>query len=117
MNASSLVWRACFVLFAVFVLTGGPLHPDGPISGMLIHPDWLRAHLFLLAGFIAFSIGLMLFGRAMALSQIARRWLRLATIGTMLQAVEMALAAESFSDSSDTARQSRGLTAALTRTY
>ena len=58
---------------------------------MLAHPDWVLAHTLVLLGFVSMLIGLILYGRSTTLPERTRRWIRLATIGTALQVVEMFL--------------------------
>ena len=52
------LWRPLFILAAMFILVGGPQHPDGTLAEMLGHPAWVRAHSLLLAGFVALLVGL-----------------------------------------------------------
>jgi hypothetical protein len=87
--ARSALWRTCFVLAGVLILAGGPLHPGGTIAQMLAHPDWVLAHVLMLAGFIALWAGLVLYRRGRALPPRTARWSRLAVYGSALQAVEM----------------------------
>lgn len=83
------IWRFFFILSGLFLMAGGPLHPAGTTAEMLGHQDWVLSHALLLAGFVALLIGLILFSRRRSLSDRTRWWLRLATIGTALQAIEM----------------------------
>ena len=84
------LWRPFFVLSALFILAGGPLHPGGTMAEMLGHHNWVLSHSLLLVGFIALLIGLILYNRSVALPDRTRKWLRLAVVGTVLQAIEMA---------------------------
>ncbi|HYJ80466.1 MAG TPA: hypothetical protein VEW03_12715, partial [Longimicrobiaceae bacterium] len=84
-------WRALFLVAAVAILVGGPRHPSGTMAEMLAHTDWLFSHSMVLAGYLAFLAGLILYRRARALPALTARWSRLAVIGTTLQAVEMIL--------------------------
>ena len=86
----SNLWRVSFLLAAGLLLVGGPRHPDGTMAEMLAHRDWIPAHALMLAGFVALLIGMLTYGHGRALPDRTRRWLRLATIGTALQMVEMA---------------------------
>ncbi len=83
-------WRPFFVLSALLMLAGGPRHPGGTMAEMLAHPDWVWSHALVLAGFVTLVIGLILYSRSSPLPLRTRRWTRFATIGTALQAVEMA---------------------------
>lgn len=83
------LWRVFFALSALFILTGGPQHPGGTMAEMLAHPKWVPSHTLLLAGFLSLLAGLILYQRTVALPDRTRRWVRLAAIGTALQAVEM----------------------------
>ncbi len=84
------LWRLFFALSALFILIGGPQHPGGSMAEMLAHPKWVPSHAWLLAGFLALLVGLILYQRGAALPERTRRWVRLAMFGTVLQAVEMA---------------------------
>lgn len=84
------VWRLCFILSALFMMAGGPQHPGGTMAEMLGDRKWVPAHSLLLAGFVTLLVGLLLYPRSMLLPTRTKRWLRLAFIGTILQAVEMA---------------------------
>jgi hypothetical protein len=84
------LWRAFFVLSALFILIGGPQHPGGTMAEMLAHPKWVPSHALMLAGFLAFLAGLILYRRSVPLPDRTRKWVRIAAIGTALQAVEMA---------------------------
>ena len=90
MKSIGLPWRAAFLGSALCIAIGGPRHPGGSMAEMLAHPDWVPAHAFLLAGFVALLIGLVLFQRTPSLPRGTRTWLRFAVIATALQAVEMA---------------------------
>lgn len=83
------LWRVFFALSALFILAGGPQHPGGTMAEMLAHPKWVPSHTLLLAGFLALLAGLILYQRGVALPDRTRRWVRLAMIGTALQALEM----------------------------
>jgi hypothetical protein len=83
------LWRAFFLLCAAGILTGGPLHPGGTIAEMLAHPDWFRAHALVLAGFVALTVGLVLYLRTQPLSGAARVASKAAIVGCVLQSIEM----------------------------
>ena len=85
------LWRPLFILTAMFILVGGPQHPDGTLAEMLGHPTWVCAHSLLLAGFVALLVGLFFFRSNPTLPPATRRWTRFAVIGTGLQTVEMVL--------------------------
>lgn len=87
--SSTIAWRLCFVLAALFLLVGGPQHPGGTMAEMLAHPAWVRSHVWMLAGFVALLAGIVLFARSMSLPDRTRRWARYAAIGAALQAFEM----------------------------
>jgi alkylhydroperoxidase/carboxymuconolactone decarboxylase family protein YurZ len=84
------LWRVFFALSALLILVGGPQHPGGTMAEMLANPKWVPSHVLMLAGFLAFLAGLILYQRSFALPDRTRRWVRLAVIATALQAVEMA---------------------------
>ena len=90
MRSIGFPWRAAFLASALFIALGGPRHPGGSMAEMLAHPDWVPAHVLLLAGFVALLTGLVLFQRNPNVPQRTRTWLRFAVIATALQAVEMA---------------------------
>ena len=85
------LWRPAFVLAAVLLLVGGPQHPDGTLEEMLGHPAWVRSHSLMLAGFVAFFVGLLALRATPSLPDRTRRWTRYALVGTTLQIVEMVL--------------------------
>lgn len=84
------LWRLFFILSAVFIMAGGPQHPGGTMAEMLADRKWIPAHSLLLAGIVTLAAGLLLYSRTALLPSRTRRWLRLAIIGTILQAIEMA---------------------------
>jgi len=84
------LWRPFFVLSALLILAGGPLHPRGSMAEMLGHHNWVLSHSLILAGHIALLVGLVLYNRDVAPPERTRKWVRLAVVGTALQAVEMA---------------------------
>ena len=90
MNFQSIGWRVCFVGCALFVMAGGPRHPGGTMAEMLADPEWVPSHTLQLAGFVLLPIGLLLYQRAAPRPARTRQWTRLAAIGALLQAVEMA---------------------------
>jgi hypothetical protein len=98
MGVQSISWRVCFVVSALFILTGGPQHPGGTMAEMLAHPAWVPSHSLLLAGFALLPIGLVLYQRAGQRPARTRRWTRIALIGALLQAVEMAFHLASYVD-------------------
>jgi hypothetical protein len=84
-----LLWRALFVLAGVLIFIGGPQHPGGTIAEMLADPRWVPSHALMLAAFMSLAAGLVVYGRQVAVAPATRTWLRLAILGTALQAVEM----------------------------
>jgi hypothetical protein len=90
-TANARSWRVCFVLSALFLLAGGPLHPDGTMAEMLAHPQWVPSHSLLLVGFVLLLAGLIRFRHEVAVPRRTAWWLRVAMLGTGLQALEMAL--------------------------
>jgi hypothetical protein len=84
------LWRLCFILSAVLMMAGGPRHPRGTMAQMLAHPDWVVAHAFLLAGFVALLVGLIVYQQNPALPERVRKCARIAVIATVLQTIEMA---------------------------
>ncbi len=88
--AGAGLWRLFFILSALLISTGGPMHPGGSMAKMLGDHNWVLSHSLLLAGFLSLLIGLILYNRSVAAPERTRRWVRLAAIGTALQAVEMA---------------------------
>jgi len=83
-------WRPFYLLGALLILVGGPQHPGGTMAQMLADPAWVPSHTMMLGGFVALLVGLLLHGRR-ALPERTRRWVRIAALGTALQAVEMVL--------------------------
>jgi len=94
----SVLWRPLFLLAGILILMGGPRHPNGTMAEMLADPEWVPAHALMLASFIALLLGLVLYRRAFALPGRTSRWVRLAAVGTALQAVEMAVHTGAFVD-------------------
>jgi hypothetical protein len=90
MRMTSNGWRLFFVLAGLFLLVGGPQHPAGTMAEMLADPAWFRSHAWMLAGFVALVIGILLYMGSVPLPERMRRWARYAAIGTAVQAVEMA---------------------------
>lgn len=84
-------WRLLFLTSAVLLLIGGPQHPRGSMAEMLADPAWVPSHLLQLGSYVALLVGLVVFGRSDDLPSQTRRWLRLATVGTALMVIEMAL--------------------------
>lgn len=85
------LWRLCFIVSALFLMAGGPQHPAGAMHEMLGDPKWVPAHLLILAGIVTLLVGLLVYKRTTSLPDATRRWLRFAIIGTVLQAIEMAM--------------------------
>lgn len=57
-------WRLAFGVAAPLIILGTLQHPRVPgIAAMLAHPDWLRSHLLLLAGYMALLAGQVLYRR------------------------------------------------------
>ena len=94
----SLPWRVCFVLSAIFMGIGGPMHPDGTMAEMLASPVWFAGHAWVCAAFVALLVGLVLYGRAVVFPARTRRWLQIAIVVTALQAIEMAVHAAAYVD-------------------
>ncbi|MGH7564487.1 MAG: hypothetical protein ACREK5_08690 [Gemmatimonadota bacterium] len=92
-------WRPLFILAGVLIIIGGSLHPrDDSMEAMLANADWVLSHSLLLAGFVSFLFGLLLYGRTTWLPERTRRWTRWAVIGTALQVVEAAFHAAAVVD-------------------
>lgn len=89
MPRSTVAWRIAFVVSAVTLLAGGPLHPDGTTAEMLGHPDWFLSHILQVVSYAAMTIGFWLSGAGAPLPATSQRWLRLAIAGTILQTIEM----------------------------
>lgn len=85
------VWRLCFIVAALFLIVGGPQHPAGTMHEMLGNPRWVPAHSLMFAGFVTLLVGLLVYKRTTSLPGATQRWLRFAIIGTVLQAIEMAM--------------------------
>lgn len=85
------LWRLCFIVSALFLMAGGPQHPAGTMAEMLGDPKWVPAHSLMLVGFVTLLAGLLLYKRSISLPAAANRWLKFAIIGTVLQAIEMAM--------------------------
>ena len=88
-TSRSGLWRLFFILSALFLLIGGPQHPDGTMAEMLAHPDWVPSHALTVAGFVSLLVGLVVYQRSVVLPDRTRTWVRLAVLGAALQAVEM----------------------------
>lgn len=86
---TALAWRLGFALAALLIIVGGPQHPRGTMAQMLADPAWYPSHALVLAGFVALAAGLALFARQDDLTPDARRWTRLALLGTAGQVLEM----------------------------
>jgi nitrate reductase NapE component len=84
-------WRGCFVLSAVLILAGGPMHPGGTMAEMLAHPSWVPAHALLVVAFAALLAGLLLYQRAVVMPPSTHAWFRWAVVGTLGQLVEMVM--------------------------
>ncbi len=67
-DVPSFGWRLCFGLAAILLLMGGGQHPNGTMAEMLAHPAWVQSHLFMLAGFVALFVGLILLPRTVGVA-------------------------------------------------
>jgi hypothetical protein len=85
----SLLWRSLFVVAALGILTGGPLHPLGTIAEMIAHPHWTISHTLQLAGYVALLGALVVRLGDGTVPERSRRWTRWAILGTIVQVVEM----------------------------
>lgn len=85
------VWRILFAVAGVAIIALGSRHPGGTMAEMLAHPDWIPSHVGMLVAFVSLLAGLLVYGRAIALPDRTRRWLRFAAFGTAVQAIEMAV--------------------------
>jgi hypothetical protein len=79
--------RSWFVVAALLIVVGSAMHPGGSMEEMLADPKWIPGHLLAFVGFVAMTFGLRAF-RQQAPGAL-HGTLRLAVIGTALQAVEM----------------------------
>jgi hypothetical protein len=93
------LWRAFFVLATVLLAVGGPQHPRGAMVEMLKDPAWPRAHALMFFGFVALLLGLLSYRRSVPVPPRTQVWLRLATLGTLFQTVEMGFHAAAALDS------------------
>lgn len=84
-------WRPAFMLAGGLILAGGPRHPGGTMVEMLADPDWTIAHVLMLGGFVALTLGLTALGPENRLTAPVRRARRWALIGACVQVVEMVL--------------------------
>ena len=84
-------WRGSLFVAGAGILIGGPQHPGGTMAEMLAHPAWVRAHLWVLLGFLGLLAAQVLHRRDVALPPRSARWARLAIWATAIQAVEMVL--------------------------
>jgi hypothetical protein len=100
-TSGSARWRGSLALSALLIFIGGPMHPGGTMAEMLANPSWLPGHALVFAGFVALAVGLVLYGRDADLPPASRRWLRLAVIGTVLQAIEMAVHTAAYVDAAN----------------
>lgn len=82
-------WRLLFLLAAPVLLAGGIKHPMGMMATMLADPDWVPAHVLLLAGCVALFAGVIAFGRTAGREPPMRTWVRLAALGALLQCAAM----------------------------
>ena len=92
------LWRPFFALCGILILAGGPKHPGGTMAEMLAHPDWVPSHALMLAGFVSLLIGLLFVRRLPDLNARVRRWTAVATVGTILQIIEMAFHTAAYVD-------------------
>jgi hypothetical protein len=84
----SVSWRILFVVAALGILTGGPLHPGGTIAEMIGHPQWTLSHTLQLVGYVALLAALLVLRRE-PFPDRTRGWMRWALAGTAAQVVEM----------------------------
>jgi hypothetical protein len=61
------------------------------MAEMLGHPDWLRSHVLMLAGFVTLLGAIVGYRRATSLPPASAKWSRIAIWGTLLQVIEMAV--------------------------
>ena len=85
------LWRVLFLLGAIALFVGGPMHPGGTMAQMLADPSWVPGHAIVLAGFLALLGGLVVYRRGRSLPEGTDRWSRYAVVGTALMAIEMAV--------------------------
>lgn len=86
-----MVWRALFAAGGLFIIIGGPKHPQGTMLEMLQHPDWLFSHVMVTIGYIGLLGGLALFARSYANTPSLKRWTTLALAGAGLMTLEMVM--------------------------
>jgi hypothetical protein len=97
-------WRVLFVLSALFVLAGGPQHPGGSMVEMLADPKWVPSHALMTVGFILLATGLIRYAATVPVEAGRTRfWVRLATLATWLQALEMVVHTASVVDAAELA--------------
>jgi hypothetical protein len=95
------VRRGAFVLAGVLMLAGGPLHPDGTMAQMLLHPNWVLSHALMTCGFAALVLGTFLLPPGVTWTAGARRWRQLALAGAVLQTIEMVFHTVSYVDANN----------------
>src|SRR5690606_8639358 len=83
------LWRPLLALGGILIVIGGPMHPGGTMAEMLADPAWIPSHSWVLAGFVALTLAILGYWRAVAESPTMRRWAGLAFAGTLLQTIEM----------------------------
>jgi hypothetical protein len=84
-------WRPAFIAAGGLILAGGPRHPGGTMVEMLGDPAWTLAHVLMLGGFVALTLGLIALGPETRLTAPVRRARRWALFGAGVQVVEMIL--------------------------
>jgi hypothetical protein len=70
---------------------GVPQHPQGAMPEMLANPVWFASHAWMFLSFVVMIAGLLLYRRSFVVTGRLLRWLRIAIVMTVLEALEMAL--------------------------
>jgi hypothetical protein len=86
-TTSSLRWRIPLLIAGLFILVG-PHHPSGNMAEMLVHPDWIPAHVMMLGTFLALLIALVLLRAGGGQPERTAWWLRFAIIASAVQLIE-----------------------------
>jgi hypothetical protein len=100
------LWRLALGLSGIFLLIGGPMHPDPDLNldfdhstaHMLRDPGWIPAHSFMLASFVCLLVGLMGLYRSGTVSGRLANITRVGIVGALLAVAEMSFHLMAFVD-------------------
>lgn len=88
LQIQSYLWRLLFIFGGILMLIGGPQHPGGTMLEMLQNPVWFKSHVYILAGFTAWTLALWLFRRNGSFTETTDKWLRFGIIVSAIQTVD-----------------------------